>query len=198
MEARNAIINSMPQSFHQYIDAFIDSNDLKEAKKKIRPLSLLLSKDEEDHDDTTNLEFLEHILKEAITIDVCNPDFIQGQPYLESMSRQLKVVSLYVDDKNQYKSDGLDKNKGKLDHHKGVYGALAMLKCIVDDYPYATLKAFAKVKVFFLHAAETELHFWSVYYQNGGVFDLWREANIQVKPDFQDKGDFSPDLVQFC
>ncbi|PHZ10999.1 uncharacterized protein RHIMIDRAFT_314428 [Rhizopus microsporus ATCC 52813] len=138
MEARNAIINSMPQSFHQYIDAFIDSNDLKEAKKKIRPLSLLLSKDEEDHDDTTNLEFLEHILKEAnltrafivinhipailitilpylnviaksITIDVCNPDFIQGQPYLESMSRQLKVVSLYVDDKNQYKSDGLVK-----------------------------------------------------------------------------------------
>lgn len=25
MEARNTIINSMPQSFHQYIDAFIDS-----------------------------------------------------------------------------------------------------------------------------------------------------------------------------
>lgn len=91
------------------------------------------------------------------------------------MSRQLKAVNLYVDDKNQYKSDGLvklfglnklellpletsgsfankDKNKGKLDHHKGVYGALAMLKCIADDYQYAKLKTFAKVKVFFLHA----------------------------------------------
>lgn len=74
------------------------------------------------------------------------------------MSRQLKAVDLYVDDKNQYKSDGLiklfgldklelllletsgsfsnkDKNKVKLGHHKGVYGALAMLKCMVDDYP---------------------------------------------------------------
>ncbi|KAG1443354.1 hypothetical protein G6F56_010698 [Rhizopus delemar] len=137
------------------------------------------------------------------------------------MSRQLKAVNLYVDDKNQYKSDGLvklfglnklelllletsgsfsnkDKNKGKLDHHKGVYGALAMLKCIADDYQYATLKTFVKVKVFFLHAVDTKLHFWSICYQNGGVFDLWREADIQIKPDFQDKGDFLPDLVQFC
>ncbi|CEP19635.1 hypothetical protein [Parasitella parasitica] len=102
----------MPQSFHQYIEAFIDSNDLKEAKKKIKPLSLLLSKDEEDHDDdTTNLEFLEYILKEAY----------------ESYSSHIDYNS---NDKNQYKSDGL--------------------------------------------------------------------ADIQIKPDFQDKGDFLPDLVQFC
>lgn len=109
-------------------------------------------------------------------MDDCNPDFVQGQPYLESMSRQLKSANLYVDDKNQYKSDGLvklfglknlefvlletsgsfinkDKNKLKLDHHKGVYGALSMLKCIVDDYAYASLKSFSKVKVFFLHGA---------------------------------------------
>lgn len=102
--------------------------------------------------------------------------WISYQPYLESMSRQLKAANRYVDDKHQYKSDvlvklfGLNKlelllletsgtflnkgkNKVKLDHHKGVYRALAMLKCIADDYLYATLKIFAKVKVFFLHAA---------------------------------------------
>ncbi|KAG1170910.1 hypothetical protein G6F36_011834 [Rhizopus arrhizus] len=130
---------------------------------------------EEDHDDAAiNLEFLDHILKEAhksysshidynsnedafnqlfvwpylsiiaksVTIEGCNSDFIQSHPCLESMSRQLKAVVLYVDDKNQYKSDGLiklfgldklelllletsgsfsnkDKNKVKLGHHKG-------------------------------------------------------------------------------
>lgn len=156
-------------------------------------------------------------IAKSIIIDGCNPDFIQGQPYLESVSRQPKVVNLYVDDKNQYKSDGLvklfglnkldlllletsgsfsnkDKNKGKLNHYKGVYEALAMFKCIVDNYPYATLKAFAKVKVFFLHVAgkvlmyenntiyiyffyfqtsiDTELYFWSVCYHNEGIFDL--------------------------
>lgn len=104
------------------------------------------------------------------------------------MSRQLKSVNLYVDDKNQYKSDGLiklfglnnlefvlvetsgsfsnkDKNKLKLDHHKGVYGALAMLKCIVDDYSYASLKSFSKVKVFFLHGAGKVL-----VYENGTIY----------------------------
>ncbi|GAA5816115.1 hypothetical protein MFLAVUS_009638 [Mucor flavus] len=250
MEARNTTENTMPQIFHQYIDKFINSNDLKKAKKNIRSLSLLLLSED---DDNNCLEFLEKVLKEAYkayssfidynsnedafnqlfiwpyigviakstTVDGCNPDFVQGQPYLESMSRQLKSVNLYVDDKNQYKSDGLiklfglnnlefvlvetsgsfsnkDKNKLKLDHHKGVYGALAMLKCIVDDYSYASLKSFSKVKVFFLHGADTELHFWSVCYQNGGIFDLWREANLEIKPEFEDKGDFLPDLVQFC
>ncbi|KAG2193769.1 hypothetical protein INT47_006051, partial [Mucor saturninus] len=161
------------------------------------------------------------VIVKGTSVDGCNPDFVQGQPCLESMNRQLKSANLHVDDKNQYKSDGLiklvglknlefvlletsgtlinkDKNKLKLDHYKGVYGALAMLKCMVDDYSYASLKSFSKVKVFFLHKADKELHFWSVCSQSGGIFDLWREANLKIKPGFDDKADFLPDLVQFC
>lgn len=101
---------------------------------------------------------------------------MQGQPYLKSMSRQLKTFNLSIDDKNQYKSDGLiklfgfkelelllletsgclinkDKNKINFDHHKGMFGTLAMLKCIADDYAFASIEHFTKVKVFFLHAA---------------------------------------------
>lgn len=52
--------------------------------------------------------------------------------------------------------------------------------------------------LFILTNIDTELHFWSVCYQNGGIFDLWREANLEIKPEFEDKGDFLPDLVQFC
>ncbi|KAG1165664.1 hypothetical protein G6F36_013251 [Rhizopus arrhizus] len=161
------------------------------------------------------------VVSKSFTIEGINSDFVQGQPCLESMIRQLKAVNLYVDDKNQYKADGLiklfglndlelllletsgcfnnkDKKKLQFDHYKGVYGTLAMLKCIVDDYPYASLESFAKVKVFFVQAAGDELHFWSIRYQKDGcVFDLWREANLKIKPNFLDKADFVPDLVQF-
>lgn len=34
---------------------------------------------------------------------------ISGQPALNSMTKQLKIVGLYVDDKNVYKSDGFIK-----------------------------------------------------------------------------------------
>ncbi|EIE81633.1 hypothetical protein RO3G_06338 [Rhizopus delemar RA 99-880] len=216
----------MPQSFHQYIDEYIDSVDLTMAKKKIKLLSLLLAMDEEDDNDTANLEFLHQLLNQvhksyashvdynstecafnqlfiwpyldiiakSIKADGCDSDFVQGQPILESMTQQLKAVNLYVDDKNQYKSDGLV----KFDHHKGIYGALAMLKCIVDDCLYASIETFTKVKVFFLHAADTELHFWSVCYQKDGMFDFWRETNLKIKPDFGDKCDLVPELIQFC
>lgn len=81
-----------------------------------------------------------------------------------------------MDEKSQYKSDGLvkvsnlkdleilllessghfsnsDKVKINLDHHKGIYGILAMLKCIADEYSFASVAKFSQVKVFFLHAA---------------------------------------------
>lgn len=102
--------------------------------------------------------------------------FIQGQPVLQSMCRQLKETGASVDEKSQYKSDGLikllnfnhlelllletsgqfgntDKVKINFDHHKGIYGILAMLKCIADDYSFASVAKFSEVKVFFLHAA---------------------------------------------
>lgn len=35
--------------------------------------------------------------------------FIEGQPVLQSMSQQLKETGVFVDEKSQYKSDGLVK-----------------------------------------------------------------------------------------
>lgn len=104
------------------------------------------------------------------------PDFIQGQPILQSMTRQLKLSNLYFNDSSQYKSDGLIKlfglknielllletsgcfdNKEKIklnfDHHKGMFGCLAMLKSIADEFEYASIDKFKRVKVFFLNAA---------------------------------------------
>lgn len=90
--------------------------------------------------------------------DISGGGFVSGQPALESMTKQLKVVGLYVDDKNVYKSDepvklfdmmrrqenlllktsgcftNNDRAKINFDHRKGVYAMLAMLKCVADGY----------------------------------------------------------------
>lgn len=92
------------------------------------------------------------------------------------MGGQLRESCGVVDEKSQYKSDGLlklyeykdleillletsglfnntDKVEVNFDHHKGFYGILAMLKNIADEYSFASVDSFGKVKVFFLHAA---------------------------------------------
>lgn len=107
-----------------------------------------------------------------INVEDCQGYFMQGEPFLESMSRQLPATGISVDEKSQYKSDGLiklfglkkqelvlletsghfrntDSTKIKLDHHKRVYGILAMFKCIADDYSFASVGKFCKVKTFF-------------------------------------------------
>lgn len=88
------------------------------------------------------------------------------------MSKQLKTNGIFVDDKSCYKIDGLvklfglkmiallvvktsghfdniDRMKLKFDHHKGVFGMLAMLKCIADEFYLASVEKFSEVKVFF-------------------------------------------------
>ena len=92
------------------------------------------------------------------------------------MTKQLKANGLYKNDKFQYKADGLvkmygvsnleillletsyhfgskDKCKAAFDHHKGLFGSLAMLKPIADCFSLGTMETFKKVKVFFAHAA---------------------------------------------
>lgn len=117
-----------------------------------------------------------HLIGKMLSNNSCKGYFVQGQPCLKSMARQLKATGITVDETSQYKSDGLiklfglknlelllletsghfsntDNVKIKLDHHKGMYGILAMLKCIADDFPFASVEAFSRVKVFFVQAA---------------------------------------------
>ncbi|KAI8992641.1 hypothetical protein BDB01DRAFT_894718 [Pilobolus umbonatus] len=91
------------------------------------------------------------IIGKTITLHNFISDFVRGQPYWKSMSRQLKSFNLSIDDENQYKSDetsdcliNKDKNKSNFDHHKDVFGTLAMLSCIADDYSFAFIEHFTK------------------------------------------------------
>ncbi|KAG1054981.1 hypothetical protein G6F43_003029 [Rhizopus delemar] len=106
--------------------------------------------------------------------------------------------ALLNNSKEQTDQSYFTSTKIKLDHHKGVYGILAMLKCIADDYSFASVDKFCQVKTFFLHAADNKLHLWSVRYQADGLFDLWRESCLKIRPNFEDRVEFLPQMIKFC
>ncbi|CAO3588644.1 unnamed protein product [Absidia cylindrospora] len=89
------------------------------------------------------------------------------------------------------------KVKTSFDHHKGVFGTVAMLKTVSGYYPYATTDEFGKVKVCFVQAAGNQLHLWSLCYKENSVYDLWRETYLTIRPSFDDKADMLPELLQF-
>lgn len=103
-----------------------------------------------------------------------------GECALKAMSGQLRELKLEEDDKSQYKADGInklfnskeaelllletsgsytdsDKVKINFDHHKGIFGWLAMLKTIADEYKYASVDVFKKLKHLFLARCRSKL-----------------------------------------
>lgn len=135
--------------------------------------------DKDESEDTFNQLFIWPylaVVAKNITIHNCKAGFHSTQPRLESMTKQLKANGIFVDEKSCYKTDGLiklyglkkieilivetsghfgntDRVKLKFDHHKGMFGMLAMLKCIADEFYLASVEKFSKVKVFFLNGA---------------------------------------------
>ncbi|KAL9553165.1 hypothetical protein MBANPS3_003415 [Mucor bainieri] len=234
---------ALPPALKPYIIAFVTADDQESTTKVLNSLSI-----ESINTRDMNIEFLSNMLtqiekryasripyndsEDAFNqlfvwpfMDIITPrniggsEWVNGQPVLKSMTKQLKNGGIYVDDKHIYKTDGLiklfdlkeqeiilvetsgsftndDKNKINFDHHKAVYGMLSMLKCIANDYDHASLNTFEKIKVYFLHAADENLHLWSVSYKEG-IFALWRELNVHIKPDKTDKAAHVPDFVKF-
>ncbi|KAG1164837.1 hypothetical protein G6F46_002321 [Rhizopus delemar] len=90
-----------------------------------------------------------------------------------------------------------DKVKINFDHHKGMFGSLAILKTIADEFYFTSADTFKTLKVFFLHAAGTKLHLWSISFCEEGYFELWREEFLDISPLFEDRLKFLPRSVQF-
>lgn len=123
--------------------------------------------------------FLEAVSESlAESVNWSKAGFKPGEAPLISMKNQLKNSELYKEETVTYLADGIiklfglknldillletsnhfgctDKPKINFDHHKDLFGALAMLKNIADEFPFASLATFRQCKVFFLHAAGT-------------------------------------------
>ncbi|KAG2203375.1 hypothetical protein INT47_010073 [Mucor saturninus] len=135
------------------------------------------------------------------------------------MGKQLKNIPLYKDN-HSYLADGIiklhglknieivlletsgcfgsiDKSKIAFDHHKGLFGDLAMLKSIADEFPMATVEAFQKCKVFFVHGAGKNIYFWSLRFEPKGlIFELRLKDTLYIKPDIDDKLDALPHFLK--
>ncbi|RCH89331.1 hypothetical protein CU098_009664, partial [Rhizopus stolonifer] len=79
-----------------------------------------------------------------------------------------------------------------------IFGSLAMLKNIADEFSFAKLDTFSTIKIFFLHAAGDTLYLWSVCFEkDGDIYELWLEHRLQIKPYIEDKFENLPNFVNF-
>ncbi|KAI7906786.1 uncharacterized protein BX663DRAFT_466981 [Cokeromyces recurvatus] len=137
------------------------------------------------------------------------------------MSTQLNSVGLYRDDAGQFKVDGIitlygihrlelllletsshfgytDRSKISLDHYKGLFGALSMLKTIADTFYFASIEQFGQMKVFFTHAAEKTVYLWSLRYEHEGrVYELWLEKILHLQPEFEKRDEELLNIINF-
>ncbi|KAG0822793.1 hypothetical protein G6F16_011166 [Rhizopus arrhizus] len=156
-----------------------------------------------------------------ITREKSQPEFTVGEISLKAMSTQLDSVGLNRDDAGQYKADGViklygihcleillletsfhfgctDRSKVSFDHHKGLFGALSMLKTIADTFYFASIKQFGQMKVFFVHAAEKNIYLWSLRYEHEGrAYELWLEKTLHLQPEFEKQNEELPNVINF-
>ncbi|KAL9537076.1 hypothetical protein MBANPS3_012106 [Mucor bainieri] len=238
--------HALPANCVPYMDKVIDSEDLESFKKALKSTRDDYTENEKTYDfledifrgalegystfqdvhdgeSTFDALFIYPYLRavsKAVTSHSCGADFKRGEANLIAMSKQLIALGLKVDDKSQYKADGLiklyqikqleillletsgslgstEKVKINFDHHKGVFGSLAMLKTIADEFSLASADLFQQLKVYFVHAAGNEIHLWSVRFRKGDCYELWREDHLEIKTCFEDKVGFLPALIQF-
>lgn len=113
------------------------------------------------------LEAIATYLKDSIAWTEAG--FRRGEAQLQAMNKQLKTLPLYDGESHIYLVDGIlklygmndielflletsgpfantEKPKIAFDHHKGLFGALAMLKTVADMFPLAIIDAFKKSK----------------------------------------------------
>ncbi|KAG1176736.1 hypothetical protein G6F46_002079 [Rhizopus delemar] len=182
--------------------------------------------DIKEGESTFNSLFIYPFLKavaDAVAMEMAGSrtDFLPGEVNLKAMSEQLKELGNIQDDRDRYMADGIvrlygykslevvlletsrhfgctDKAKICFDHHKGLFGLLAMLKSIADVYHEGTMKTFRCVKVFFVHAAEETLYLWSLRFEpEGPVYELWLEDMLLIRPDIEDKLEALPAFINF-
>ncbi|KAI9027405.1 hypothetical protein CLU79DRAFT_885243 [Phycomyces nitens] len=150
----------------------------------------------------------------------CGSDFIPREVYLSVVKKRLRDIGSYKGDRFQYKADGIikminirglelllvetsgpygsiDKTKSNFDHHKWTFGTLAMLKTIADEFNYAEISVFANTKVFFVYATENSIYLWSLSFKKKGIYELWREESVDIKPLFTEHKDMLQDTILF-
>ncbi|KAI9264315.1 hypothetical protein BDA99DRAFT_463281 [Phascolomyces articulosus] len=77
-------------------------------------------------------------------------------------------------------------SKKAFDFYKALYGGVAMLKSIANQFKYGDIKLFKRIKVYFLHASKEEVRLWSVQYVSRHIYVVCREDTAKMPYDYND------------
>ncbi|KAI9475823.1 MAG: hypothetical protein EXX96DRAFT_596195 [Benjaminiella poitrasii] len=78
--------------------------------------------------------------------------------------------------------------KKSFDHHKGLFGTLAMIMTFADAYYFRSIDTSTKIKTLFTHAAGITIYLWSLkYFKEGPIYELWLEGFLNIEPKFEDR-----------
>ncbi|CEG76176.1 hypothetical protein RMATCC62417_11108 [Rhizopus microsporus] len=80
-----------------------------------------------------------------------------------------------------------DTEKVSFDHYKAMFGMLAMIRNIAQQYSKGTFDTFRKLKIHFLHGHGDAIRHWSISVQALGVYLMDEEQKVVVSVDFKQK-----------
>ncbi|KAI8971595.1 hypothetical protein BDF20DRAFT_907297 [Mycotypha africana] len=80
-----------------------------------------------------------------------------------------------------------DAGKISFDHHKAMFGILAMIRTVAQLYDKASFNTFTKLKIHFLHAHGNSIRHWSMSTQAPSLYIMTKEQKVIVPVSFFEK-----------
>ncbi|KAI7871210.1 hypothetical protein BDF14DRAFT_1719393 [Spinellus fusiger] len=97
--------------------------------------------------------------------------------------KQIEV--LLLETSSHFRSD--DGVKSSFDYHKGLFGVLAMLKTVADEFYLGSEKVFSKLKLVFSMK----------FVKENPAYELWLEGALGLKTSFDKKVEQLPKALEF-
>lgn len=87
--------------------------------------------------------------------------------------------------------------KISFDHHKAMFGKLAMIQTVAHLCEKASFNTFAKLKIHFLHAHGNSIRHWSMSTRAPGIYIMTNEQRVNVPVSFSGKDIMIPPFICF-
>ncbi|KAL9549080.1 hypothetical protein MBANPS3_005370 [Mucor bainieri] len=70
------------------------------------------------------------------------------------------------------------KGKPSFDHHKAMFGLLAMIRTIAGLYKYGSFEAFSRLKLHFVHTHDRAIRHWTMSTPSPGIYVMNKEQRV--------------------
>ncbi|CEP16520.1 hypothetical protein [Parasitella parasitica] len=89
------------------------------------------------------------------------------------------------------------KGKTSFDHHKAMFGLLAMLRTIASLYKYGSFETFSRLKLYFVHTHDRAIRHWTMSTPVPGVYVMNKEQRVGVIDEFRKQKNNTVHFVTF-